>query len=388
MQMTSTQVSDLTNIIQNSGIYKSMKSELLESNAQLRLGRLGGSSSAYLLANLIEDMDDSTLLIVTETQDEIEKIANDLSTFGIEDGVALFQPWQTSLHGGASPAREILADRMLTLERLIHGRRSIVITSIRALMHKIPPIEAFRNATLHFVKGEEIDLTKVSLALIHSGYERVEMVEMKGDFSIRGGILDVYPLSYEMPVRIELFGDEIDSIRYFDPVSQRSTNRVDGDIWIVPMSEIIINPDIIAYWEKRADEIIEKFQSPKLTNEINQLTRSLKEHGRFDGIEGYLPFLYRDLAGLWDYLPKNTIVVMDDPQWLEEEAEKLFEQAGQFYEMETERDRLAVSPSEMFASFDSIVEFCKTRKSLYLTHGSHKNERVHDFGMKTFEGLR
>jgi transcription-repair coupling factor (superfamily II helicase) len=388
MQITSTQITELLSILQGSDIYQSIKSELIEDNIQLRLGRLGGSSLAYLLANLVDDMPDSTFLIVTETQDEIENLSHDLSTFRLENEIVLFPPWQTFLHGGASPAREILADRMLTLERLTHGQRSIVITSIRALMHKILPLDVFRGATLHFVKGEEIDLSKVSLALTNSGYQRVEMVEMKGDFSIRGGIIDIYPLSYEMPVRIELFGDEIDSMRHFDPISQRSTTPIERDIWVVPMSEIIITPDMITYWEGKVEKIIDTAQSPKLTNEINQLTRSLKEHGRFDGIEGYLPLLYPNLVGLWNYLPENTIIVMDDPQWLSAEAEKLMEQSQQFFEMERDRDRLAVSSSEMFASFDDITEFCKTKKALYLTHEQHKSERIYDFGVKTFEGLR
>lgn len=388
MQTTSTQITELLNILQNSDTYQSLKAELLEDNTQLKLGRLGGSSLSYLLANLAEDVPDNTFLVVTETQDEIEKLANDLSTFHIENEIVLFPPWQAFLHGGASPAREIIADRMLTLERLMHGHRSIVITSIRALMHKILPLETFKNATLHFTKGEEIELNKIASALINSGYGRVEMVEMKGDFSIRGGILDIFPLSYEMPVRIELFGDEIDSIRHFDPLTQRSTTSIDGDIWVVPMSEIVINPDMIAYWEKKAKEIIDTAQSPKLTNTINELTRKLKEYGRFDGIEGYLPLLYPNLAGLWDYLPKNTIVITDDQQWLKAEAEKLFEQAQQFLESESDRDRLAVSPSDMFVSYDEIAEFCKSKKALYLTHGRHEGERIYDFGMKTFEGLR
>jgi transcription-repair coupling factor (superfamily II helicase) len=360
----------------------------MEDKAQLKLSRLGGSSLAYLLANLADDMPEKTFLVVMETQEEIETFANDLSAFGVKDDVVLFPTWQAFLHEGTSPAREILADRMLTLERLIHGQRSIIITSIRSLIHKIIPLDLFMDFTLHFKKGEEIDLGKVSLALVHSGYERVEMVEMKGDFSIRGGILNIYPLSYDMPVRIELFGDEIDSMRFFDPITQRSTNQVDGDVWIVPMSEIIINPDMITYWDERVESIINSAQSPKLTNEIRELTRKLKEHGRFDGIEGYLPLLYPNLSGLWNYLPKDTVVVMDDPKWLSEEADKLFEQARLFYEAETERDRLAVLPSEIFASFNEINEFCKEKKAIYLTHLRQKDENKYDFGVKTFEGLR
>jgi transcription-repair coupling factor (superfamily II helicase) len=387
MGIISSQMLDLLDILRRSEMYQSIKTDLSEELAQLRVSGFGGSSLAYLLSAITEDIN-STFLIVTETQDDIEKLARDLSTFHGEDEIVLFPPWQTFLHGGASPAREILADRMLTLERLIHSQRSIVITSIRALLHKLLPLETFREATLHFAKGDIIDLGEVARALVHSGYERLEMVEMKGDFSIRGGILDVYPLSYQMPVRIDLFGDEIESIRQFDPITQRSTSHLEDEIWIVPMSEIILTPDMIDYWQDKTQEIVESVKSPKLFNEISLLTGKLKEYGRFDGIEGYLPLLYPNLARLWDYLPENTVIVMDDPQWLRAEADKLMEQAQQFFENEEERDRIAVPPYEMFASFDEVISFCESKKSLYLSHGKKEGQGLYDFGMKTLEGLR
>jgi transcription-repair coupling factor (superfamily II helicase) len=387
MGIISSQMLDLLDILRRSEMYQSIKTDLSEELAQLRVSGFGGSSLAYLLSAITEDIN-STFLIVTETQDDIEKLARDLSTFHGEDEIVLFPPWQTFLHGGASPAREILADRMLTLERLIHSQKSIVITSIRALLHKLLPLETFREATLHFSKGDIIDLGEVARALVHSGYERLEMVEMKGDFSIRGGILDVYPLSYQMPVRIDLFGDEIESIRQFDPITQRSTSHLEDEIWIVPMSEIILTPDMIAYWQDKTQEIVESVKSPKLFNEISLLTGKLKEYGRFDGIEGYLPLLYPNLARLWDYLPENTVIVMDDPQWLQAEADKLMEQAQQLFENEEERDRIAVPPYEMFASFDEVISFCESKKSLYLSHGKKEGQGLYDFGMKTLEGLR
>ena len=383
---------ELLDILRKSNEYDSIISNLIDDHAQLNISGLGGSALAYFLGALVEDMTDKTFLIVTETQDDMEKLARDLTTFRGEEGIVLFPPWQTFLHGGASPAREILADRMWTLERLTYRQRSIVITSIRALLHKILPIETFREATLHFIKGEEIELGKVSQLLTHSKYERVDMVEMKGDFSIRGGIIDVYPLSYEMPVRIELFGDEIDSIRYFDPINQRSTTQIEKEVRVVPMSEIILTPEMMAYWKEKTQEIIELQQSPKLTNEIDLLTGKLVEYGSFDGIEGYLPLLYPNLAKLWDYLPNDTIVIADDPQWLKAEAGKLIEQADQFFEHEQEKNKLVVSHSEMFASFNEVTSFCESKKALYLSHGKNLHGRneaeSYNLGMKTHEGLR
>ncbi|MGB9597697.1 MAG: CarD family transcriptional regulator, partial [Candidatus Poribacteria bacterium] len=376
----------LLDILRQSEIYNSFISDINSSKSHLNICGLGGSAVAFFLSALTDDLPDKTFLIITETHDDIDRLYHNLITFRDEDDIVLFPAWQTFLYGKISPAREILSDRMFTLERLIHGKRSIIITSIRALLHKILPVEAFKKATLHFAIGKEIELNEVIQSLIHSGYERVDIVEMKGDFSVRGGIIDIYPLTYEMPIRIELFGDEIDSIRYFDPITQRSTTKIDFDVWIVPMSEIILTPEMINYWKERTTEIIETQQSSKLANEVKLLTEKLLEYGRFDGIEGYLPLLYKNLADLWDYLPEDTIVIADDPQWLKNESEKLLDQAEQFFHSEQEKDNLVVSPQEIFTTFDKVLSFCESKKTIYISR--KKNEKYYDFGMKTMEGLR
>jgi len=394
----------LLDILRKSDVYRSLLSALSENGCQLKLEGLRGTARAYFISALVQDMQDKTFLIAAQSQEESEKLIQDLSAFRSTeapaneddefDAAVLFPQWQTFLRGGASPPREVLADRMLSLERLIHARRSVVVTCTRALMHRLLPPEAFRDATLHFVKGEEIDLNRAMEQLTHSGYQRVDMVEMKGDFATRGGILDVYPLSYDMPVRIELFGDEIDSIRPFDPISQRSTAHQEDEIWVVPMSEIILTPEIMDHWRDRTEQVSANQRSPKLSNEIRLLTARLEEHGSFDGIEGCLPLLYPDLATLWDYLPSNTIVIMDEPYWIEMEAGKLLDQADTFFQHEHELDRLVVPPSEMFTSFDDMMEACRERETVYSSLGRDKQsaglqtDKVFTLKTRSFSGMR
>jgi transcription-repair coupling factor (superfamily II helicase) len=365
---------------------------------------LSGASKAYTISALTRDISDASLLIITQSQEEAEHLVQDLASFGLsgdsaspqknEIGVVLFSQWQTFLHGGASPPREVLADRMLTLERLIRGRRSIVVTCVRALMHRILQPEAFLEATSHFKVSQEIDLNVTMERLMHSGYQRVDMAEMKGDFAMRGGILDIYPLSYDAPVRIELFGDEIDSIRQFDPVSQRSTERLDEEVWVVPVSEIILTPETMVCWRERTKQISEEYKSPKLTNEIKYLTTQLDEYGNFDGIEGYLPILYPQLSTLWDYLLRDTMVVLDEPHWVQMEADKLMEQALEFFHRERELDHLVLHPSELFTSYEYIVDSCRERKTIYLSTGKREMpEEMEtytpiDFRTKSFSGLQ
>jgi transcription-repair coupling factor (superfamily II helicase) len=369
----------LTDILRKSEIYQSILSHIPEDRCQLNIKGFLGSSKAYLISALVQDMPDTTFMITAQTQDDAERLLQDLEAFTAtgatseveEDPVVLFPQWQTFLRGGAPSPKEVLADRMLCLERLVHNRRSIIVTYTCALMHRILPPEVFTESTLHFIKGEWVDLNAVLEKLIHSGYRRVEMVEIKGEFALRGGILDIYPLSYEMPVRIELFGDEIDSIRHFDTISQRSTTHHEKEMWVVPMSEIILSPRAMEQWHERTTQISDEYKSPKLSSEIRLLTEKLEEEGRFDGIEGYLPFLYPHLATLWDYLPQDAVVIMDEPYSMQLEGNKLLTQSYSFYEKEHELDRLAAPPQEIFASFDDIMESCKRKKTLWMIKSGH-----------------
>lgn len=402
----------LFDILRQSETYKSLLSTLSKDRCQLKVDGLRGASRAYFTNTLIRDMPDTTFLIAMQSQEEAEKFVQDLAAFRLvedselektspdsegegdenSDAALLFPQWQGFLRGSATPSREVLADRMLSLERLIHGHRSVVVTCIRSLMHRILPPEAFREATIHFTVGEEIELDKTMESLIHSGYQRVEMVEMKGDFALRGGILDLYPLSHDMPVRIELFGDEIDSIRQFDSMSQRSTAHLEEETWVVPMSEIILTPEIIQQWQEKTTQVSEENKSPKLTNEIKRLTSELEGYGRFEGIEACLPLLYPHLATLWDYLPENTVIILNGPDWMKVEAQKLMDQATDFYKRQQELDHLAALPSEMFTPFDEILNVSKERKTIWMLGAGHAAPDIahkeFSFNTKAFGGLR
>lgn len=386
-------MSFLNDILRKSKIYKPILSSLTGDRCQLKITGLLGASKAYIISNLAQDMPETTFLIATQSQDDAERLIQDLSSFMDEDSIVLFPQWQTFLRGDVPTPKEVLADRMLCLERLVYGRRSLVVTYTRALMHRLIPPEVFTNSTIHFVRGEIIDLNEVLGKLIHNGYRRVEMVEVKGDFALRGGILDIYPLSYEMPARIELFGDEVDSIRYFESISQRSTSKHEEEILVVPMSEIILSPEVMENWREKTTKLSDEFKSPKLSNEIRLLTEKIEIEGRFAGIEGFMPFLYPNLATLWDYLPQDSVIIVDEPYNMELEAKKLLEQANSFYEKEHEIDRLVAKPLEIFTSFDEIQKLWENEKTILMQKSEQEtadsNQQVYiSFKTRSFEAIR
>ena len=325
---------------------------------------LHGASVAYLLDALATDLADKSFLIVLPSHHEAERVIQDLPAYGIED--ALFFPeWQNSLYDGISPPKNLVADRMDCFHRLLSGQRTVIVTSIKALMYKVPPESALKSVFRTLNVGEEIAPDKVVELLVRSGYNRVELVEVKGEFARRGDILDVYPLISDTPFRIDFFGDEIDTIRLFDPTSQRSIEQRES-ITLTPLGEVILSSETVDTWRAQANELVQANPAPKFTNRVGEITQRLENGIEVEGIESLIPMLYANASLLFDYLSAETIVVLIEPIWMAREAARLLENTRELYEQKLESDVFMVPPDEMFAAFETVRNACE-RHSLIQT---------------------
>ena len=239
---------------------------------------------------------DRSLLIVAPGRIEAEGIFEDLLTFDDSARCALFPAWEVLPTDLMAPADDIVAERMNTLKRLLATRDSgepmRVVAPVRALMQYVIQRDRLAQQTIALATGEEHDLEDLVMRLTQMGYERELMVEQRGQMSLRGGIFDVFPISSELPYRLEFFGDEIESIRRFEPETQRSVNSVDSLI-VLPRSEKA------------------------------QLAMSANDTG--------------PKSSLLDYLPKDALVALDEPAGVRDESEKLSAQlAGSPFFMDAE----------------------------------------------------
>ncbi|HET6969728.1 MAG TPA: transcription-repair coupling factor, partial [Phenylobacterium sp.] len=212
---------------------------------------------------------------------------------GVE--VLTFPAWDCLPYDRVGPSAGVAAQRMATLSRLAAGAGEgprLLVTTVPGLVQRVPPIAAVRRAGYAARVGHTVEIADLERYFAVNGYSRASTVSEKGEFAIRGGVIDVFPPSGEEPVRLDLFGDTLESIRAFDPETQRSTKQL-KDITLLPVSEALLD-----------DEAISRFRTGYLETfgaaGDDPLYATISEGGRRAGMEHYLPLFYPDLAMLFD----------------------------------------------------------------------------------------
>ena len=279
---------------------------------------LSESGKSYLINGIFENRENS-IVIVTHNDIEAKNLYEDLSLYSTE--VYYFPVREVVFYNIDAISGDLRWARLKVIKEILQNRdKKIVITSIDALTSLYTPREYYFNYSMNISQGSELDLKGLSKKLTECGYERVESVEGKGEFSYRGGILDVFPPTSIYPYRIELFGDEVDSIRTFNTESQRSIEKIKS-FDIFPAKEIIINSEV---QEKASEKIKEELNNildnaskndneriEKLTNIVRKNLEALKESYTFETVDSYLPYFYDKPESLFDYL-EDYLFVVDD----------------------------------------------------------------------------
>ena len=354
--------------------YQTLLARLKDGKKLPWLRGLANASTAYLLATLIDDFPKKSFLIVLPSHREAEQVMEEICTYrayptlettptaASQSDINFFPSWHRKIFDGIAPPKNTVADRMRCLERLLQRERSIVVTTSQAMLYKLPPRQHFDNACRVLNLGDEIDPDDVAAMLIHGGYQSVELVEVKGEFARRGDILDVYPLTTDTPVRIEFFGDEIDTIRTFDPISQRSTASIQS-VSLTPLREVLSEDISVEHWRAQTDDLIQAQPTPQLINAVREVTQHLtKATSQYplqdcplnDAIEAFLPMLVPETELLTDYLSDDTIVCLIEPQWQQREVSQMHERTQELYEKKMDESSLMVPPERLLASFEVL----------------------------------
>jgi len=290
---------------------------------------LTGSSRQVMIAALMDETE-RPVMIVTHNMFAAQKIAEDLVECVSADRVLLYPAQEMLAVEAAAASPETEAQRIDALAKLASGFRGVLITPYAGLRRLLPERGVFADSSLRVKEGEGLVLEEFLRRIAELGYERVERVEKKGEFSVRGGIVDLYPLTSATPYRIELFDVEVDSIRSFDPETQRSQDRL-AALDIPPAKEIIASAKRFQNAAQHAADLLEvqlakmadRQAKLRLGDTIRDELGRLEQGTPFAGVSKYISLLYPERQTLFDYVPADTLLLIDEPGRLIETAKQL-----------------------------------------------------------------
>jgi transcription-repair coupling factor (superfamily II helicase) len=269
------------------------------------------------------------VLAVTATAREAEELVDALGSVIAAESVADYPAWETLPHERLSPRPDTVGRRLAVLRRLRHpkpgdpvaGPLAVVVAPVRSLLQpQVPGLGELEPVELR--AGDEIGFDDTVSRLVTIGYSRVELVERRGDFAVRGGILDVFPPTEEHPLRLEFWGDSVEEVRWFAVADQRSLEVAPDGLWAPPCRELLLTDDV----RRRAREVAEAH--PELAEMLDRIA----DGDAVDGMEALAPALVDRLTLLVDELPAGTHVVVCDPERVRARAADLVRTSEEFLE--------------------------------------------------------
>jgi len=326
------------------------------------LSGLRGGARTAVAAELVRAHAGRPALVLTPSSKQGDRLRADLATALGEDEasgrVRAFPRHDTLPYDRFSPQPFVVAQRMAALYEWLAASgggdepRPIVVAPWTALALRVPAPDLVRGRTVHLEVGQLVDREALVESLVASGYARMALVEERGELAVRGGIVDVFPPHAALPVRVELLGDEVESLRDFDPASQRSQARRER-VALPPPRELLFDRAVAA----RAGETLRALGTERdvPASEVDRLVDSLLRGHIPPGTESLAPLLLERPASVFDYLPKDTLVVIDDPETGRERLAAHLEEAAQAYPGTLEAGRLVCPPAELLLSADEVI---------------------------------
>ncbi|WP_458415252.1 transcription-repair coupling factor [Schinkia sp. CFF1] len=362
---------------------------------QLVAGLTGSTRALFIAAMYIETKQPQ--LVVTHNLYQAQKMYDDLLEMIGEDEVFLYPVNELIAAEIAIASPELKGQRIDALNHWCRNKKGILIAPVAGLRRILPPKELWKKSQIHLESGKELDLESFLVTLVQMGYERASMVSTPGEFSIRGGIIDIYPLTEEQPLRIELFDTDIDSIRYFNIEDQRSLQTV-SEVSLGPATEVILFDE---HFERGADLLenglaksLKKVSDPSakeaLSENISHEIEQLRGRQTFQEMYKYMGLYYDRPASLLDYLPESGIVIMDEISRIQEMSQSLDKEEAEWQTSLIGQGDMIVDLS-IHHHFQELLEKSKSPLlylSLFLRHVPHTHpENIINFTCKTMQNF-
>ena len=306
----------------------------------------------------INEFSKKPLCIVTYNEIQAKRIKEDLEYF--TDKVVLFPKKEIVTYDYIVESKDLPYERIQCLNEIVSKNNLIIVTTIEAIMQKLPEKDVLYKSAIDFKIGDSKNLEEIKQKLVELGYVRYDLIDGKGEFSIRGGILDI-SITEELGVRIEFWGDEVDSIRTFSISSQRSIKTIDK-ITINPAHEYVLEDSKEKICNKIRSKVLTDKQEENAENDIEQILNG----DYISKVDKYYDCFYKTQASLLDYLNKNCIIVLDDISKIEQREENIKKDNNELINALIDKNKIIPEALQNMGTLNDIYEDLEKKQVIYL----------------------
>ncbi len=347
--------------------YKQLKNDIEKNKTPALVSGVIESQKCHLIYALQEHLN-RPCLIITNNDLRLKEIYEDMQYF-TKNNTMMYPSKDIIFYTADVHSIDIVKQRISVIDALLLGKNPTIVLSIEALFDRLVKKDIWQSFILTLNEGDTIDISEFINKLVFMGYERTELVEGVGQFAVRGGIIDLFLITEENPIRIELWDDEIDSIRIVDTYSQRSIEKIKS-IRIIPTKELVYSNEqvflAVQKIENEYNKILEKFtksnmveESERLKETILELLDKLKEQKIFKGEERYIKYFYDNTVTLLDYIREDTIIFFDEPQRVAQRAENIIKEYEESIKSHIEKGYMLPKQADMIFSYNDILHITK-----------------------------
>lgn len=347
------------------------------------------SQKSHLVLGITKNLS-APSLIIAENEQKAKEIFDDLSFF-MKNNVMLYPSKDIIFYSADIKSTDIIKKRFEIINTLISApeKEFSIVLSVESLFDKLVPKERFKDFIITLEEGMEISIDELIKKLVFMGYERCELVESHGQFAVRGGILDIFSPVSDCAVRIEFWGDEIDTIRTLDEYSQRSVEKIQN-ITLYPMRELVYDEaelsKALIKIKQEFKTVLASFEKKSLTEEyenlkeyIGEFVENLTEQKSMSGVDKYIDFFYENCETLLDYLPKETLIFYDEPTRIRERAKRVLSEFSESIKGRIEKGYMLPSHANMVFNYDELLSKSSAFKEILF---SSLVKNIKDFKLK------
>src|SRR5687768_10014321 len=330
----------------------------LSPGRRMALPRPAGSADALLLARLAqrEQKQGRLTAIVTADANDAQRLLDEIAFFAPDLRTALFPDWETLPYDQFSPHQDLISERLATLWRILQREADLVLVPASTALYRLAPPSFLAGYTFEFRVKQKLEEAKLKAQLTLAGYNHVTQVVSPGEYAVRGGLIDLFPMGSPVPYRVDLFDDEIDSIRTFDPDSQRSLYPV-PEVRLLPGREFPMDDDARARFRSRWRELLEGDPTK------SRIYKDMGNGVATAGIEYYLPLFFDETATVFDYLGDVATVVLHGE--LEPAFQRFWQDTKDRYRLVKDApDRPALPPEALFLNAEQFYQRAKPHAQL------------------------